>query len=134
MSMRLESTITCPHCNHRATETMPTDACQYFYECKGCGALLKPLAGDCCVFCSHGSVPCPPIQAAAEGQEDAGCCGSSARLATSAPNPKDQGEEPAMNYKLAVIILGVVLFIAAMVPYAYAPRCANPECTPTAPY
>ena len=23
---------------------------------------LKPLAGDCCVFCSFGSVKCPPIQ------------------------------------------------------------------------
>src|SRR6185312_9837000 len=40
---------------------MPTDACQYFYDCKGCGALLKPLPGDCCVFCSYGSVPCPPV-------------------------------------------------------------------------
>lgn len=41
---------------------MPTDACQWFYDCKGCGALLKPKAGDCCVFCSYGNVPCPPIQ------------------------------------------------------------------------
>jgi hypothetical protein len=42
---------------------MPTDACQYFYECTGCGTLLRPKHGDCCVFCSYGSVPCPPIQA-----------------------------------------------------------------------
>ena len=62
--MQLQSTITCPHCGHQTTETMPTDACQFFYECKGCGALLKPLAGDCCVFCSYGDVPCPPIQEA----------------------------------------------------------------------
>ncbi|WP_280642666.1 GDCCVxC domain-containing (seleno)protein [Methylocystis rosea] len=41
---------------------MPTDACQFFYECKRCGALLKPKAGDCCVFCSYGDMPCPPIQ------------------------------------------------------------------------
>jgi hypothetical protein len=41
---------------------MPADACQYFYDCKGCGARLKPLPGDCCVFCSYGSVPCPPVQ------------------------------------------------------------------------
>jgi len=60
--MQLESTLTCPHCAHQATETMPTDACQFFYDCKGCGARLKPLAGDCCVFCSYGSVPCPPVQ------------------------------------------------------------------------
>jgi hypothetical protein len=41
---------------------MPLDACQWFYECTGCGALLKPKTGDCCVFCSYGSVPCPPVQ------------------------------------------------------------------------
>jgi hypothetical protein len=62
-SLRLESTLTCPHCGHRATETMPTDACQFFYDCKGCGERLKPKPGDCCVFCSYGSVPCPPMQA-----------------------------------------------------------------------
>ncbi|MEH2512473.1 rRNA maturation endonuclease Nob1 [Nitrobacteraceae bacterium AZCC 1564] len=59
----LESTITCPNCGHRATEIMQADACQYFYECKACGALLKPKPGDCCVFCSYGTVPCPPVQA-----------------------------------------------------------------------
>src|SRR5207302_11410212 len=62
-AMLLESTIVCPRCNHAALETMPTDACQFFYDCKGCGQRLKPRPGDCCVFCSFGSVPCPPIQA-----------------------------------------------------------------------
>jgi hypothetical protein len=57
------STITCPACRTAKTETMPTDACEYFYECTGCGELLRPKPGDCCVFCSYGSVPCPPIQA-----------------------------------------------------------------------
>lgn len=56
------STLTCPHCGHRSTETMPEDACVHFYDCEGCGALLKPLHGDCCVFCSYGDVPCPPKQ------------------------------------------------------------------------
>ena len=41
---------------------MPTDACQFFYDCRGCGERLKPKAGDCCVFCSYGTMPCPPIQ------------------------------------------------------------------------
>ena len=59
----LDSTVTCPQCGHQATEQMPTDACQFFYDCKGCGARLKPKPGDCCVFCSYGSVPCPPVQA-----------------------------------------------------------------------
>ena len=59
----LRSTLTCPECGQAETETMPTDACQYFYDCKGCGAVLRPKAGDCCVFCSFADVPCPPIQA-----------------------------------------------------------------------
>ena len=56
------STITCPHCGHQSTETMPEDACVHFYDCKNCGAQSKPLQGDCCVFCSYGDVPCPPKQ------------------------------------------------------------------------
>jgi hypothetical protein len=58
------SVITCPSCGHQATERMPTDACQFFYDCTGCGALLKPKSGDCCVFCSYGSIACPPVQEA----------------------------------------------------------------------
>ena len=70
MDVRLESVITCPECGARQKETMPTDACQWYYECTHCGALLKPLKGDCCVFCSYGSVPCPPVQL--RGKD--GCC------------------------------------------------------------
>jgi hypothetical protein len=43
---------------------MPTDTCWFFYECAGCHTLLRPKAGDCCVFCSYGSAKCPPMQAA----------------------------------------------------------------------
>ena len=73
--MILESLITCPHCGTAKTESMPTDACQFFYECSGCGAKLRPKPGDCCVFCSYGSVPCPPIQAERLGERcAANCC------------------------------------------------------------
>jgi len=48
----LKSTITCPVCGHVKAEIMPADACQYFYECENCKTILKPLAGDCCVFCN----------------------------------------------------------------------------------
>lgn len=58
----LHSVITCPSCGHRSAEIMPTNACLFFYDCPHCQARLKPKAGDCCVFCSYGSVPCPPIQ------------------------------------------------------------------------
>jgi hypothetical protein len=74
--MQLQSTLTCPACEHRATEAMPTDACQFFYECPGCGTLLRPKAGDCCVFCSYGDVSCPPIQEARAAGVPAGCCGA----------------------------------------------------------
>lgn len=57
------STLTCPDCGGQTRQTMPTDACQYFFDCPACGALLKPKPGDCCVFCSYGDVACPPIQA-----------------------------------------------------------------------
>ncbi|HWZ14075.1 MAG TPA: GDCCVxC domain-containing (seleno)protein [Mucilaginibacter sp.] len=61
--MTLTSTITCPACGFAKAETMPEDSCMFFYECENCKAILKPKAGDCCVFCSYGSVKCPPVQA-----------------------------------------------------------------------
>ena len=71
----LASTLTCPHCGFAVVQIMPTDACLYFYECTSCHTLLRPKPGDCCVFCSYGSVKCPPIQ-----QSD-GCCIDTASIA-----------------------------------------------------
>ncbi len=61
-NMNSESVLTCPYCSHVKREVMPTDACQFYYECCGCKKLLRPNPGDCCVFCSFGSVKCPYIQ------------------------------------------------------------------------
>ncbi|HEX6136240.1 MAG TPA: GDCCVxC domain-containing (seleno)protein [Casimicrobiaceae bacterium] len=58
----LESALRCPACGHVSVETMPTDACQWAYECERCHTLLRPKPGDCCVYCSYGSVRCPPMQ------------------------------------------------------------------------
>jgi len=58
----LQSRITCPKCGAQSEETMPTNACLFFYDCPACHVRLKPLEGHCCVFCSYGSVPCPPMQ------------------------------------------------------------------------
>ena len=69
----LESELTCPSCGAWYRETMPTNACTVRYPC-ACGHMLRPKPGDCCVFCSYGSVPCPPIQEARETGA-AGCCG-----------------------------------------------------------
>ena len=58
----LDSVIQCPHCGASKRERMPLDACQIVYECTGCGIKLRPKTGDCCVFCSYGSVRCPSVQ------------------------------------------------------------------------
>jgi hypothetical protein len=76
-AVSLNSTLTCPQCGHAKSETMPTDACQWFYECEQCHAVLKPQPGDCCVYCSYGTVPCPPIQAQRQqglGASPGACC------------------------------------------------------------
>lgn len=67
----LESLITCPNCGFERLEVMPLDACVFFYECTQCKVILRPQEGDCCVFCSYGTVPCPPIQ----DDSDAPCAG-----------------------------------------------------------
>jgi len=58
-----ESTVTCPKCGAARVEIMPIDTCLFFYDCPSCNEVLQPKPGDCCVFCSYGSVPCPPRQA-----------------------------------------------------------------------
>jgi LSD1 subclass zinc finger protein len=63
-----KATFTCPECGFTAVETMPTNACQFFYTCTSCRTLLKPLPGDCCVFCSYSDQVCPPKQSGDE------CC------------------------------------------------------------
>jgi hypothetical protein len=68
----LQSVLTCPSCGAATPETMPTDACLFFWNCPACGSRLKPKAGDCCVFCSYGSVRCPPKQPERE------CCSGEA--------------------------------------------------------
>ena len=41
------------------------------HECTNCGVVIKPKQGDCCVFCSYGTVKCPPIQESGK----CSCCG-----------------------------------------------------------
>ena len=63
MDVQLNSDLTCPACGATTTHTMPENACVYFFDCVACGVIIEPKEGDCCVFCSYGSVSCPPIQA-----------------------------------------------------------------------
>ncbi len=60
--IQLQSVIHCPVCGFEREETMPTDYCQFFYTCTQCQTRLRPKEGDCCVYCSYGSVPCPSVQ------------------------------------------------------------------------
>jgi phage terminase large subunit GpA-like protein len=62
----LTSVITCPECGTKTEEEMPTESCRFFWTCPACTSRLRPKAGDCCVFCSYGSVSCPPVQADAK--------------------------------------------------------------------
>lgn len=71
---QLRSTVTCPECGAQSVETMPSAACQWFHECTACGAVLRPKPGDCCVFCSYGDVPCPPVQEAQKSGGPSACC------------------------------------------------------------
>lgn len=73
--VQLQSTLTCPICSHAETSTMPEDACVIVYDCPACGARLTPKDGDCCVFCSYGDAPCPPVQQARATDRRSGCCG-----------------------------------------------------------
>lgn len=58
-----DTVMTCPECGHIKAETMPSNMCVIVYVCENCKTELRPKSGDCCVYCSFGSVKCPPIQA-----------------------------------------------------------------------
>lgn len=61
-SVSLESEITCPKCNFKKAEVMPTEVCLIKYTCTNCKTDLHPKEGDCCVFCTYGTHKCPSKQ------------------------------------------------------------------------
>lgn len=54
------SLITCPHCDTAKLERMPTDACQFFYNCTGCGTRLKPSPETVASFARMAPSPVHP--------------------------------------------------------------------------
>ncbi len=60
--MQMQSLITCPECGFVKEETMPLESCQFLYQCANCQKILRTKHGDCCVFCSYGTAPCPSKQ------------------------------------------------------------------------
>ena len=59
MSNTLTAVITCPLCGAKTEAVIPEGACQFFWDCPGCGGVLRPKPGDCCVFCSYADWRCP---------------------------------------------------------------------------
>ncbi|HMS63792.1 MAG TPA: GDCCVxC domain-containing (seleno)protein [Ignavibacteria bacterium] len=70
MDFLTKSTLICPKCDFAVVLEMPTNSCLFFYQCENCKTILKPLPGDCCVFCSFGNVKCPSVQ------QNNNCCSS----------------------------------------------------------
>jgi len=62
MEVITKTKLKCPECGHIQNVEMPTNACQFFYQCTNCKVALTQKAGDCCVFCSYADVPCPSKQ------------------------------------------------------------------------
>jgi hypothetical protein len=61
------SVVRCPRCGTEREETIPLNACRAVYTCPECHATVRPLPGDCCVFCSYGTMRCPPEQTQSHG-------------------------------------------------------------------
>ena len=62
MPVTITSKLTCPECGSVQDAEMPTDSCQFFYDCPSCGSVIRPKQGDCCVFCSYADRQCPSKQ------------------------------------------------------------------------
>lgn len=62
-ALDVRAVITCPACGTATEETIPGDACLFFWACPSCTALVRSQEGDCCVFCSYGTRRCPTSSA-----------------------------------------------------------------------
>jgi len=71
MEIVTRANLTCPECGFVEKLDIPPDYWLIFHNCARCGTKLRPLPGDCCVFCSYGDHPCISKQreAMAQGQE-----------------------------------------------------------------
>ena len=56
------SNLTCPACGNTENKVLPTEVCLIKYTCPRCKTDIYPKEGDCCVFCSYGTVKCPSKQ------------------------------------------------------------------------
>ena len=66
--MILTAILKCPACGFTKEETMPARGVESRYQCVQCGVWMETKTGECCVFCSHSNMICPPEQ------EKRDCC------------------------------------------------------------
>lgn len=72
--LELTTKLTCPECGASHEAVMPEHERLEVYTCPSCKAELKPRKGECCVFCSYGTVPCPAVQCEWENGQLGVCC------------------------------------------------------------
>lgn len=54
-----KANLTCPECQAATAVDIPTDKCLAMYRCSGCGRLIMPKEGSCCVVCDYSKEHCP---------------------------------------------------------------------------
>lgn len=54
--------ITCRNCGATEDITMHSSLPERSFTCKKCTTVLLAHSDECCVYCSYGSVQCPPVQ------------------------------------------------------------------------
>ena len=60
--INLKTVITCKNCGTSEEVMMHAKLPEQKFICKRCTAELSARADECCVYCSYGSVKCPPVQ------------------------------------------------------------------------
>ncbi|MGB0846810.1 MAG: GDCCVxC domain-containing (seleno)protein [Thiolinea sp.] len=58
----LECTLTCPSCQTKESLTMVQGRSESFFTCTHCSTTHLTKLGECCIYCSYGTVSCPTIQ------------------------------------------------------------------------
>lgn len=58
----LDAVLRCPFCLGEELLRMPENFCEILRPCRFCRRIIRPRPGDCCVYCSFATVPCPPHQ------------------------------------------------------------------------
>jgi len=56
--MITDSTLTCPRCLQKETETLYENVYPKKYMCSHCKQAVNINKGDCCIFCKFGDTPC----------------------------------------------------------------------------